>query len=198
MLRASAVVLAGLLTACPDDPSPAADTHDPDALACAPVADGETRPLVDHALWQAVAPADDPWIALRPADLDCGAAGKLEDFAGHPAFEVNTQGCSYTTVVQPALAAACQGELLFVWLWNYALTAPDGGTAIIGVQIGSDRVWQGERTIPSSSLLVYDHVVLPHDVPAGTPVYFHVNNHGNNQYELLDLSIVNPAHANVP
>lgn len=193
-MRTSEVLILGLAfgtSACEDDPVDA-------GLKCTPVIDGESRPLVDHALWVSATVEEDPFAEHRPADLDCESAGKLEDFAGSPALEVNTAACGYTTVVQPTLAPACQGETFFVWLWNYALTAPDGGTAFLAVQVGDDLVWQGQRAIPSPANLTYDHLTLPRDVPAGTPIYFHVRNHGLNQYELLDLSIVHPAHADPP
>jgi len=158
------------------------------------VAPRASRKLIDHALWTLVPTAADPWAEFRPQeDISCSDAARLtEDFGGLPAYNINTVQCSYTTVVQPTLADACKGETFYVWLWNFALTGPPDAVVHAAVQLGDDALWQAEKAIPAVAGLVIDRIVLKHDVPAGTPIYFHLRNHGANQYDLLDLTIVNP------
>jgi len=165
---------------------------EPTALACERPADGESRMLIDHDLWRLATPEEDPWIAFRPADdISCPSGSrKTEDFAGTYAYSVITAACSYTTAVQETIADACKGEDLYVWLWNYALTAPENSTAYLEVQIGDTLIWADTRTIPSAAALEATRIALPEDYPKGTPIYFHVRNHGSNSYELLELSIV--------
>ena len=162
------------------------------ALACVKPADGESRMLVDHDLWRLATAAEDPWAEHRPGpDIACPeGARKTEDFAGTYAYAIITTGCSYTTVVQETIADACKGENLYVWLWNYALTAPESATAHLEVQVGDTVIWSDTRAIPGPAALEATRIALPEDVPAGTPIYFHVRNHGSNSYELLELSIV--------
>ncbi|PKN57916.1 MAG: hypothetical protein CVU56_08405 [Deltaproteobacteria bacterium HGW-Deltaproteobacteria-14] len=146
---------------------------------------------MSHDLWQ-VAPADgDPWAAARPAEDVCTGANRYaEDFAGTYSYAIQTgPGCGYTTVVQPAQTSACEGQRLFVWLWRFELTAPDPGEAHIGVRIGDFDAWEVTVPIPSGSQLYTPDVALPVDVPAGTPIYYHVDNHGSNSYNLLEISI---------
>jgi len=164
----------------------------PDKLVCEPVAEGQSRMLVDHDQWRVATTQEDPWAAHRPGeDIACpDDSRKTEDFAGTYAYAVITTNCGYTTVVQETIADACAGEDFYVWLWNYALTAPEDATAFLGVQIGDTLIWEDTRAIPGPSALEATRVKLPEDVPAGTPIYFHVRNHGANSYELLELSIV--------
>ncbi len=58
------------------------------------------------------------------------------------------------------------------------------------MQIGDRMLWTDTRPIPGPAGLEATRVPLPEDVPAGTPIFFHVRNHGQNSYELLELSIV--------
>lgn len=183
-------VWAGLLlatAACGDDGGDATP-----ALVCEKPTGGASRMLVNHDLWRLATAEEDPWAENRPGpDISCpDDARKTEDFAGIYAYAVITTRCSYTTVVQETIADACKGEDLYVWIWNYALTAPENATAHMGVQVGDTLVWEETRPIPSASALEATRVTLTEDVPAGTPIYFHVRNHGNNSYELLELSIV--------
>ncbi len=195
MMRAGLCALM-FVAACGDEvPGRDRETQDTDTVAplvCARPVDGESRMLVNHDLWRLATAAEDPWVEFRPGDdIACpSGARKTEDFAGTYAYSVITLGCSYTTVVQETLADACAGEELYVWMWNYALTAPADSTAFLGVQVGADRVWEDTRAIPSASALEATRVTLTRDVPKGTPIFFHVRNHGANSYELLELSIV--------
>ena len=48
-----------------------------------------------------------------------------------------------------------------------------------------------KRPSPASS-------ILDEDVPKGSPIFFHVRNHGANTYQLLDLLIVAAGDAPTP
>jgi hypothetical protein len=182
---ALALLATGLVSGCGDDAGS-------EPLVCVRPASGESRMLVDHDKWRLATLEEDPWSDFRPTeDIACPeGARKTEDFAGTYAYSVITTSCGYTTVVQETVANACKGEDLYVWLWNYALTAPENATAQLGVQLGDTLIWSDTRPIPGPSALEATRVALPEDVPAGTPIYFHVRNHGSNSYELLELSIV--------
>lgn len=178
---AVAVALAALVGCA--DPAP--------ALVCEPNADGSNALLVDHDLWVLATPDEDPFAADRPADdISCPPDDRLaEEFAGTYSYAVTTTGCPYTTVTQPSLRDACAGETLYVWLWHFELTAPDPGSAHLAVEIGGDLVWSKTLPIPGPSGLIADEIMLPTDVPTGTPITFHLRNHGSNSYNLLEISV---------
>ncbi|TNF28224.1 MAG: hypothetical protein EP329_18255 [Deltaproteobacteria bacterium] len=159
-------------------------------VVCADDAGGNVA-LVDHDRWTVASAEDDPWVASRPAeDLCTDADHYAEDFAGTYSYAIQTgPRCGYVTVVQPSLAGACAGQTLYVWLWHFQLTAPDPGEAHVAVRIGDREVWAATLPIPSESGLFAEEIPLPADVPAGTPVYYHVDNHGSNSYNLLEVSL---------
>lgn len=182
ILAAALAVALAATTGC-SDASP--------ALACEANADGSNVLLVDHDLWIVAAPDADPFAQHRPADdISCPPDDRLaEDFAGTYSYAITTTGCPYTTVLQPSLRDACAGETLYVWLWHFELTAPDPGVAHLAVEVGGDLIWSKTLPIPGPSGLIADEVALPADIPAGTPIAFHLRNHGANSYNLLELSI---------
>lgn len=184
MRSAIPLVILGAVAACDDGAA--------GPLVCEPPAEGTSRMLVDHDQWRLATAAEDPWREFRPADdIACpSGARKAEDFSGHYAYSVTSTSCPYTTVVQATIADACKGEDLYVWIWNYALVADEPATATMGVQLGDRMIWTDTRPIPGPAGLEATRVPLPEDVPAGTPIFFHVRNHGQNSYELIELSIV--------
>lgn len=156
---------------------------------CHPVASGVREHLVDHDLWRVAEPAEDPWLEFRPESIDCDPTGRqAEDFGGTYSFGIDTGLCSYTTIVQASAADVCPGEGVLVWLWRFALTGPEGANAHIVARIGDETVFEDVVPIPATSGLWADTYTAKRFHPAGTPITFHIRNHGNNTYQLLDIS----------
>lgn len=169
-------IAAGLVAACDSAPT------------CEEAPEGVLVSLVDHAAWRLASPEEDPWRAHRPADVACPEGSRSsEDFAEMPSFGVDTAACGYTTVIQPTRSDLCAGEALYIWLWRFPLTGPEGATATLGVALGEAVVWEETIPIPARSALVALTVPVP-PTPAGTPIRLHVRNHGENTYQLLDLA----------
>jgi hypothetical protein len=184
-LRSSLLVGLLLANACDDEGGT--------SNRCEPAPANTLVTLIDHTTWRLAETAEDPWTEFRPDNIDCDAEGrKAEDFAGIMSFGVDTSFCAYTTVVQTTRAPLCAGEGLYVWLWRFALTGPEGAEAHIEVRLGNDPAWSATVPIPAESALVALTVPMPNaPYPAGTPIWFHVRNHGNNNYQLLDLARCN-------
>jgi len=150
----------------------------------------ERTALIDHERFELMAEASDPFDD-RPSDASqCASSAYLaEDLGGERVFSVRTESCSYATFVQPSLAPVRRGEFLNARLWHFALNAPDAAEA--HVVAGIDETGDGleERIpIPAEGAMIRKSWQAPRDYPAGTPVYFHVHNHGNNEYLLIELS----------
>ncbi|MBL8786409.1 MAG: hypothetical protein JNJ59_16020 [Deltaproteobacteria bacterium] len=161
-------------------------------LRCDPAVEGSRRALIERDLWRVATPKEGPWIEFRPPDIECPDGSRLaEDFAGTHAYGIITSRCRYTTLFQETLADGCKGESLYIWLWNYAQAAPENSTATLGVELGATE-WSETRPIPGPAALVAKEIILQDDVPRGSPIFFHVRNHGSNSYELLDLIFVVP------
>lgn len=171
-------LLTSLLTACGDD-----------APRCQAVSAEQREQLIEHDLWRLAEPGEDPWRTHRPDDVSCDPTGRQpEDFAGTYSFGIDTALCSYTTLVQETATDVCPGEEVLVWLWRFALTGPEGANAHIAAQIGDEPLFEDIIPIPATSGLKVETYTATRFHPAGTPITFHIRNHGNNTYQLLELS----------
>jgi hypothetical protein len=55
--------------------------------------------------------------------------------------------------------------------------------------LGGDVAWQARVPIPSGSGLLSPEWLASRELPAGTPVHFHLHNHGANSWSLIELSV---------
>lgn len=55
------------------------------------------------------------------------------------------------------------------------------------LRIGETDLFDEHVPIPSESGMIAPTVVAPKAYPRGTPVYFHLHNHGQNTWNLLEL-----------
>ncbi len=177
-------LLVALCGACSDDAgSTSADASDTADAGGA----REWRPVIDHEAWQAVGAADDPFADHRPPEdeLECGLAGWLIESG---TLEVDTNQCNYVTLTQPALVDMTPDTPMRLELRYFDLIAPAPATAHVALQVGDAIVWERELTIPGPAMVLQeDELTAGVDAPAGTPVYFHLHNHGQNTYTLDEV-----------
>jgi hypothetical protein len=156
---------------------------------------GDERPgasVLDHDDWSRIAPGDDPF-SMPGDEVDCqGTHMKTERVNGARALGISTSSCNYLTAGQDARASAETGQYLYIRAWHFDLTAPDGATARMALNVGGETVWNVERQIPSESCLFTENVEVTETTAfdAGAPVRFHVRNHGDNEYYLFDVRAV--------
>lgn len=152
-------------------------------------------------------PATDPFSPLRGPGHFCDPLGYgFEDLGGEATYGIESGFCNFVTATQPSMTAIVPGDEVLIRLWHFALTAPDPGEAYVAIQIGDRVVWEARLPIPCRGGLVgagtgdcpdnpnpaiVDPPVFDADfeAPAGTPVYFHVQNHGQNGYNLIEIAI---------
>ncbi len=98
--------------------------------------------------------------------------------------------CNWLTLEQPSLRALRAGDRVEVRARHSQLTAPVPGEAHIAFVIGDEQVLDYSVTIPTD--FEFPDVVwaAPKDYPAGTPLLFHVDNHGQNEYMLIEVNVL--------
>jgi hypothetical protein len=152
-------------------------------------------------------PATDPFSPLRGPTHFCDPLGYgFEELGGEQSYGIESGFCNFVTAMQPTMTAIEPGDEVLVRLWHFALTAPDPGEAYIAIQVGDRMLWQALLPIPCIGGLVGaredDCPENPNPgsveppvftagfgAPAGSPVYFHVQNHGQNGYNLIEITI---------
>lgn len=170
------------------------DASRPDvALDAGGQVDGSTaasikRSLVDHGAWAVVSEAEDPF-SDREADGSCEPAGHmLELLAGEEVLSVETGLCSYVTFLQPSLSNIRAGDALTARIWHFALLADEPAEAHVSVRIGNQALLDQRIPIPSNGSLLLVTVEATQDMSAGTPIYFHLHNHGENSWAMVEVS----------
>lgn len=152
-------------------------------------------------------PATDPFSPLRTGEHFCDPiAHHYEELGGEPSYALDSAYCNYLTAMQLTLTDIEPGDEVRVRLWHFALTADEPAEAYIALQVGERMLWQARLPIPCRAGIVgsgagdcpespvpaeADPAVstATFDAPAGTPIYFHIQNHGQNSYSLLEVTI---------
>lgn len=153
-------------------------------------------------------PAEDPFAPLRTESHFCDDTCHFAEFlqVGEYSYTLESEYCNYLTMVQGTRTAIAPGDEILIRFWHFALTAPDPGRAYLAIQVGDRVVWDARLPIPCRGGLVGlipggDCIDTPGlaDVdparftadfaaPAGTPIYVHMQNHGDNDYSLVEAS----------
>ncbi len=145
---------------------------------------GEPFSLIDQDRWSPVVidPFDD-----RPADAECPleAIGP-EDLGGERVFGVDTGFCHYITVEQLTQQAVRAGDEITVRVWHFSMTPRETTHVHAAVRVGQE-LWERQVPIESQSEMLTGSWTASADIPAGERIYFHVHNHGLNEWALVDV-----------
>lgn len=181
-----------------------------DPCAASPCEASAWTPLADVGLpGSFFLPAEDPFAPLRTSEHFCDDTCHFAEFlqVGEYSYSVDSAYCNYLTVVQETRSAIAPGDEILIRFWHFALNAPDPGRAYVAIQIGDRIVWDARVPIPCRGGLMGmipggdcidtpgaadvdpARFVADFSAPAGTPIYLHVQNHGDNNYSLVEASV---------
>lgn len=152
----------------------------------------EKTDLVAMDQWVLVPPAEDPFAPAPDAPFCTADNIRMEPFGtgGPIALDVDTSlGCGWATLTQPLATDIAAGEKVTIRVFYFSQTTFPAAEAELAVSFGGEVFWSDQVAIPaSSSITPQTPIVADRDVPAGTPVHFHLGNHGDNSWTLLELS----------
>ena len=144
-----------------------------------------TAALIDLGAFEKTSAANDPFED-RPADIACEFGFGLEDGF----FEFESDLCRYGAFSQPALAPIRAGDTIdFLLLHENLVSSEPGSQAHVAIAFGENIVYEALIDIPAEANFLDEQWVSTLDVPEGTPVHFHLHNHGINSYRLAELAV---------
>lgn len=186
-LSSVASAVAGVVSGCSDAaPIGVAPVPSTDAQEVAVVEIPCVSELVDLSKVVPLGSVDDPY-SDRPVDFPCNPEGlQFEELGGEPVFSIETGACAYTTAVAPLTTALSAGDTIEARVWHFALLGPNAA-AHVSVRVGDAVVLDERVDIPGESGMSLASVTLDGPHATGTPVYFHLHNHGANSWSWLGL-----------
>ncbi len=177
-----------LVSGCDENPTAGADASSGGAAseASGTPSDLEGRaPLIALGMFEKTTASDDPFED-RPSDVVCEFGFGLEDGF----FEVESDVCRYGAFSQATLAPIRAGDTVdFLLLHENLVSDTPNAQAHIAVAFGDDIVYETLIDIPAEANFLDEQWVSTLEVPEGTPVHFHVHNHGINSYRLVELAV---------
>ncbi len=166
------------------------------ALACepAPLCEVKEAVVVPDG-WAFVDPAADAlWPAPEGAALCTAEDIQVQNFGVDEAVEVDTRfGCGWATVSQPTLVDLDAGDDVQVRVFYFSQLTFPAAQAEVAIALDGEVVSSTLVDIPSSSGLIAPRLTLTRAVPAGSLAHFHVGNHGDNSWNLIELARISEA-----
>ncbi|MEM7436010.1 MAG: hypothetical protein AAF436_12715 [Myxococcota bacterium] len=138
--------------------------------------------------------SDDDCVVIPPGGtcVTSYVAECLDQFTVLAVYTQRPDGnplCNWVTLEQPSLRPIRAGDEIEVRAFHFPLNAPFGGTARIAFVVGDVLAVEESVQIPQPFNFINASWVATKDFPEGTPILFHVDNHGNNEYGLVEANI---------
>jgi len=137
---------------------------------------------------------DGDCVTIEPGS-DCVTSHIAECLDGFTVLSVytrrpdNTPLCNWITLEQESLRPIRAGDEIEARVFHFALNAPSGGEARIAMAVGDDLAFERTVLIPQNFAFYNESWVSPRDYPEGTRVLLHVDNHGTNEYGLVEVNV---------
>jgi len=145
----------------------------------------EKTALISAHNWQLSDASKDPFED-RPPVTTC-----LEQGYGVEGtyFEVDTELCDYATFFQPSLHRVEVGQDLEIVYWFLDLWAAKPTEGHIAIATEQQVLYEDHVVIPAPGDVRVIELSAPHDIAAGDLLFFHIHNHGYNNWSISSVDV---------
>ncbi len=148
--------------------------------------------LVTAEEWKRVDLADDPFLTDDSEVAGCGEADVIvEDGLDSTIYSVSTNECAWLTVRQAIEYPITAGDPIRASFFHFQITKEDTPHRL-ELHLGDppELVWETELEVPSAiTAPVKGEWAAQKDWPAGTPIWWHLNNHGDNEWSIVSVEV---------
>ncbi len=130
---------------------------------------------------------DDPLASHRPPAVDCNPLTGW--YAEDDELEIDTLACNYAALSEPAATSVTRGEHIVTTLSHYDLTAAEPAEAHVAILAGTVVLFETSIAVPGPADLIEIDIVAQQDIARGTPLVFHLHNHGQNTWQFAPLEV---------
>lgn len=155
-------------------------------LGLAGCAEPVTADLIDENAWSHVPDDADPFVDLGPDERTCDPSGILVEDG---LLEIDTLRCPWATVRQPLALDLEPGDVLSALVFHGPLVSDPPAEGRVLLQLGDRRIVDVTVPIPAATALYEPELVLDEPIARDTPIYFHVHNHGGNDWRMSHLRV---------
>jgi hypothetical protein len=160
--------------------------------ACSePATPSEPQPshqlLVTIDEWSGVAREQDEFITDPDIVPSCLGAGF---FVEDSWLEIDTTVCSWVTIEGAARFAVEEGQELRLVVSHFDLVALEPSQGELRLRLGGCDAWQKSVGIPQPAAVYTEPFASPCSLEAGGAVRFHLHNHGQNNWQLQELTVL--------
>lgn len=157
-------------------------------VACSSSGGTEDLLLTSSDDWAGIPEGSDPFWA-DDSGQSTVVCGEQDWHAEDETVEINTTECNYVTLSQPLPVSIKKGDIISFSAWWQTLASEETALAHIEVRIGTWSLLNEQIAIPADADARDLEVAAPKDLASGTPIYFHVHNHGFNSWTLGALTL---------
>ncbi|MDF3067141.1 MAG: hypothetical protein K0R38_2742 [Polyangiaceae bacterium] len=155
-----------------------------------PITDEETtfQSLVGVEDWGTIAREVDPFVD-EESPPECEAPGVVVE-EEQSWLELDTTECGFITVAAGAGSDVEEGQELSVNVSHFDLDAAEPASAELRLRFEACDAWEKTIPIPSKANVYSERFPSPCAIAQGGQVFFHLHNHGQNTYQLRDISVL--------
>ena len=148
-------------------------------------------PIAHAARWEPLDLSEDPIASSSlGVETQCGEESLTVELTDDGLYlDLDTTACDWLTVTQSSTAPLQKGDMLRIWAFRWPMVVAEG-EGLISLSAGEPplTLWEARPLLPQErSELYYEDVPVMSAVPSGTPLYWHVSNHGQNVWSLLGV-----------
>ncbi|MDA1334962.1 MAG: hypothetical protein O2794_03040 [bacterium] len=136
------------------------------------------------------------WDIVDQADDCTPSSYGVEDVGGVIGWAVITDDCHSITVEQNTVEYVDGDEDIHIRFFHDDLSIPFGTTGVpedpvatVWISVNGVEVWRTLYPIPSGFTIDEITVQAPQSFQVGSPIQIHVENHGDNEYALLEVGV---------
>jgi hypothetical protein len=173
LARLARLTACGLLVACAGEPATGESSR-------------SFRAIVELDDWRGVASDRDPFETDPPVATACTGPGFVVE---QQWLEIDTGLCSWVTLSAAARFPIEAGQRLRVSVSHFDLDAPSAAEGVARLWLGACEAWSRTVLIPAPAAVYSDVFESPCSIAQGESVYFHLHNHGQNNWQLKEAAV---------
>lgn len=137
--------------------------------------------LIDMASWAMIDLDEDIVQEHQPAEVECDiSAFSLEI----DQLEIQTDYCNYAAIAFETQKDIPAGTMLEALVLHTGLWALEAAEAHFAFYLNGELFWEETRPIPSDTEFFFTEQKISQELPKGSQLYFHLHNHGANDWKL--------------